>query len=258
MVRGMDSEHDSRYGKSADSTRGDVTFIRGAVPPPDPLPRGQHHLPREYVARHQRMRILDATTFVLAERGYGATTIGDIVARAHVSRRTFYAHFETKEHCVLATFGAAIECIADAVRAAYSGAGGVGRGHGRRPVPADERAGAVPADRTHLLPRDPLGRRRGGGADHGGTADVHRRAAAASWATGRARAPVEAMALEMGVGGLIAVIRARFAADTPEALQRELPEIAEALLEPLAGPEATRAVVARIEAEPQFRAVHAI
>ena len=62
----------------------------------------------------------------------------------------------------------------------------------------------------------------------------------------------------MGIGGLIAVIRARLAADDPAALQRELPEIAEALLEPLAGPEATRAVVARIEAEPRVRAVHAI
>ena len=126
----------SRYGKSADSARGDVTFIRGAVPPPEPLPRGQHDLSPEYVARHQRLRILDATTYVLAERGYGATTIGDIVARAHVSRRTFYAHFETKEHCVLATFGAATECIADAVRAAYTRARGVGCRDGRRPVPS--------------------------------------------------------------------------------------------------------------------------
>jgi len=257
MVRGMDSEHDSRYGTGADSGRGDVTFIRGTVPPPEPLPRGQHDLPREYVARHQRLRILDATTFVLAERGYGGTTIGDIVARAHVSRRTFYAHFETKEHCVLATFGAAMECIADAVRAGYAEqeewdaamAAGLSRlmsvlveyPQTARTCFLEIRsvgaAAVAPMTAARLMCTDALKR----GLDDRPGAE-----------------PLEAMALEMGIGGLITIIRARFAADTPEALQRELPEIAEALLEPLAGPEATRAVVARIEAEPQVGAVHAI
>lgn len=244
MLRGMES------------SRRSVTFVRGAVPPPEPLPRGQHDLPPEYVARHQGLRILDATTFVLAERGYGGTTIGDIVARAHVSRRTFYAHFKTKEACVLATFDAAIECIADAVRTAYAEeeewdaamAAGLSRlmsvlveyPQTARTCFLEIRSvgsSGPPIAAARLMCADALNR--GLGDRPGG-------------------AQADPMALEMGIGGLITVIRARLAADDPAALQRELPQIAQALLEPLAGAEATRAVVARIEAEPQARAVHAI
>ncbi|HET7591173.1 MAG TPA: helix-turn-helix domain-containing protein [Solirubrobacterales bacterium] len=44
-----------------------------------------------------------------AEKTYAATTISDIVARAHISRTTFYKHFEDKRAC----FDAAIQhCIA--------------------------------------------------------------------------------------------------------------------------------------------------
>lgn len=43
-----------------------------------------------------------------AEKTYAATTITDIVARAHISRTTFYKHFEDKRAC----FDAAIDyCI---------------------------------------------------------------------------------------------------------------------------------------------------
>ncbi len=66
------------------------------------------------------------------------------------------------------------------------------------------------------------------------------------------------IALEMGVGGLFAVIRARLATDDLPALQRELPEMAQALLEPLVGREPTRAVVKHIEAAPSVSAAHAI
>ena len=108
MGTGMDSDDDQSEGDGANAAMGDVTFLHGAARSADPLPRGQHDLSPEYVASHQRTRIQEATTHVVAERGYGAATIGDIVARAHVSRRTFYAHFETKDHAVLATFGASV------------------------------------------------------------------------------------------------------------------------------------------------------
>ena len=105
------------------------------------------------------------------------------------------------------------ECIADAVRGGLRGAGRVGRRRGRRADRADAGAGGVPADRAHLLPGDPLGRRRGRGADAGGLQDVHGRAAHRAVA-GRPGAPAASdIALEMGVGGLFAVIRARLAAD---------------------------------------------
>jgi len=59
--------------------------------------------------RPQRDRIIDAIIDSCAEKTYGGTTIGDIVHRAHISRSTFYKHFEDKRDC----FEAAIEhCLA--------------------------------------------------------------------------------------------------------------------------------------------------
>ena len=43
------------------------------------------------------------------ERGVVATTISDLVARAGISRRTFYEHFDNKEDCLLATYDAVVE-----------------------------------------------------------------------------------------------------------------------------------------------------
>lgn len=43
------------------------------------------------------------------ERGVVATTISDLVARAGISRRTFYEHFENKEDCLLASYDTVVE-----------------------------------------------------------------------------------------------------------------------------------------------------
>lgn len=48
-----------------------------------------------------RLRLVTAMSAAIAEKGYGATTIADVVARARVSRRTFYEHFTDKEACLL-------------------------------------------------------------------------------------------------------------------------------------------------------------
>ena len=40
----------------------------------------------------------------VGERGYSATTVADVVARAAVSRSTFYAQFTDKEACFVATY----------------------------------------------------------------------------------------------------------------------------------------------------------
>jgi AcrR family transcriptional regulator len=73
------------------------------------LPRGPQALPREQVAAHQRERLMEAMVQVVDERGAVATTISDLVARAGISRRTFYEHFENKEACLLATYDAVVE-----------------------------------------------------------------------------------------------------------------------------------------------------
>lgn len=76
-----------------------------------PLPRGPHRLTRELVAASQRGRILDALAEAVAEHGYASTTIADIVARAGVSRATFYEHFRDKEECFLAAYEVGVETI---------------------------------------------------------------------------------------------------------------------------------------------------
>lgn len=49
-----------------------------------------------------RQRLLDALAVCIAEDGYRATTVADIVRRARTSRRTFYEHFSGKESCYVA------------------------------------------------------------------------------------------------------------------------------------------------------------
>jgi AcrR family transcriptional regulator len=58
----------------------------------------------------QRQRIIDAIVESCGEKTYAATTITDIVARAHISRTTFYKQFKDKRAC----FDAALDyCIVE-------------------------------------------------------------------------------------------------------------------------------------------------
>ena len=69
-----------------------------------PLPRGPHGLPRDVVERSQRSRLLLALIEVVAEKGYVATTVADVIGRAGVSRTTFYQQFKDKEDCFLVAY----------------------------------------------------------------------------------------------------------------------------------------------------------
>jgi AcrR family transcriptional regulator len=88
--------------------------------PPQPLPRGRHNLSREDVRESQRRRLIQAMLDQVAERGYPATTVGDVVAAARCSRNAFYDLFEDKEACYIA---AADETGAEMLAALISGAG---------------------------------------------------------------------------------------------------------------------------------------
>src|SRR5207249_11332900 len=59
------------------------------TPLPRVLPRGPHGLAREVVQASQRARMLDAMAEAVAEKGYGAVSVADVIARAGVSRKTF-------------------------------------------------------------------------------------------------------------------------------------------------------------------------
>jgi AcrR family transcriptional regulator len=88
------------------------------------LPRGRHAAPREVVWESQRGRMLAAMATAVGEKGYGAVAVADVIARAGVSRRTFYEHFDNKEECFLAAYDAGVEsmlaAIDDAIGAAAS------------------------------------------------------------------------------------------------------------------------------------------
>jgi AcrR family transcriptional regulator len=66
------------------------------------LPRGRSRLPAPAVHASQRERLLQAAVAAVAQKGYPAVTVADIVRRAKVSRAAFYLHFRTKEDCFLA------------------------------------------------------------------------------------------------------------------------------------------------------------
>ena len=82
-----------------------------------PLP-GRQPLPREFIARHQRARIIAALAEETAEKGYRAVTVAHIVKRAGIARNTFYENFGSKEECFLAAqeyaMSAALERVVDA------------------------------------------------------------------------------------------------------------------------------------------------
>ncbi len=90
---------------------------------PRRLPRGSHGLDRNVVEASQRARLLEAVGRAVANRGYAAATIDDIVRGAGVSKKTFYEHFADKEGCFLAAYEAASEELFVRVREAHGTSG---------------------------------------------------------------------------------------------------------------------------------------
>jgi len=66
----------------------------------------------------QRQRIIDAMIESCAEKTFAATTITDIVARARISRTTFYKQFEDKRACFEAAVDYSIEELGGIARSA--------------------------------------------------------------------------------------------------------------------------------------------
>ncbi|HIV69341.1 MAG TPA: TetR/AcrR family transcriptional regulator [Candidatus Aquabacterium excrementipullorum] len=58
--------------------------------------------PTAAAASPHRLRLIEALAATLAEKAYADITVADVVARAHVSKRTFYEQFDSKEACLLA------------------------------------------------------------------------------------------------------------------------------------------------------------
>ena len=82
---------------------GDATELRARMMRPG---RG---MPRDEAERNQRERLFAAMVATVAEKGYEATTVADLVELSGVSRSAFYRHFADKQECFLTAAEALIE-----------------------------------------------------------------------------------------------------------------------------------------------------
>lgn len=88
------------------------------------LPHGPHGLTQEEVEADQRARLVAAMVELVASKGYAATTVGDLIAHAGVSRKTFYSHFNDRDDLLLAAFDDVAPAVLADVRAAVELKGG--------------------------------------------------------------------------------------------------------------------------------------
>jgi AcrR family transcriptional regulator len=82
------------------------------------LPAGRHGLPRSFVVRNQRLRIVAALLRILPTYGYAETTIGHITKEAGVSRAAFYGQFGSKEECFLEAYDVGGQWLCEGVEQA--------------------------------------------------------------------------------------------------------------------------------------------
>src|SRR5450759_3167701 len=85
-----------------------------------PLRPGPSRLARAQVEELQRNRLMGAAVEVVAELGYARLTVGSIIARARVSRKTFYDIFCDREDCFLAVFERTLASARELAAQAYA------------------------------------------------------------------------------------------------------------------------------------------
>jgi AcrR family transcriptional regulator len=77
-------------------------------------------LPKEVVVEDQRGRVIAALSRAIFERGYGSTSVGAIIERAAISRRTFYDFYRDKADAFCAVHGEALDLLDGAMREALA------------------------------------------------------------------------------------------------------------------------------------------
>jgi AcrR family transcriptional regulator len=95
-VAGQESGRDGRSGRTSPPSER-ALLAEGR------LPSGRHDLPRQFIVKNQRERIVDATAAIVAEKGLANLTIPEIARRANVSHQTFYEMYPTKHDAFLGT-----------------------------------------------------------------------------------------------------------------------------------------------------------
>ncbi len=90
-------------GAGTGAGAGAVSLSERALRAEGRLPSGRHDLPRQFIVKNQRERIVDATAAIVAEKGLANLTIPEIARRANVSHQTFYEMYPTKHDAFLGT-----------------------------------------------------------------------------------------------------------------------------------------------------------
>ncbi|HKG38355.1 MAG TPA: TetR/AcrR family transcriptional regulator [Conexibacter sp.] len=210
---------------------------------PERLPRGRHGLPRRFIVHNQRERMLLAVAEAVAEQGFVTTTVADIIARARLSRRTFYEHFADKEECFLAAYDTVVEQLLAAVGQAYEQAEGW-------PQKVHDGLETFVA----YLAAEPAFARMcivevvAAGPEARGRRDAAMRVFVDFLEPGRAEAPrgivVPALAADIVVGGIYEIIYSRLQRNAADELVEMLPELLYSALVPYIGHRAAERAVA--------------
>ena len=165
---------------------------------------------RGQVAELQRARLLTAMVQEVSERGAANVSVGHVVGRSGVSRRTFYEIFDGREECFLAAFDEALQHAAAVVGPTY-GAGGAWQTRVRAGLTAllgflDNDRAAARLLIVESLAAGPgaLERRRQVIADLVAVLDLGR-------TEGSAKLDPPALTAEATVGGLLSVLHGRLA-----------------------------------------------
>jgi AcrR family transcriptional regulator len=203
------------------------------------LPQGRRRLPREFIAQHQRARVIKALAEEIEERGYRAVTVADIVRRAGISRNTFYDNFTSKEDCFLA---ASDYAVTEALRRVVDAAAKV------EPWPDRVRAGLSAF--LHYVASEPaLARTCIVEALSAGPAAVDRyersiQAFVPLFRMGRKVSPhgeqLPGTLEETIIGGIFWIIYQRIIMGQAEQIEQLLPELVEFSLTPYLGAEAAK------------------
>lgn len=215
---------------------------------PQRLPRGRHGLPRRFIVHNQRERMLLAVAEAVAEQGYATTTVADIIARARLSRRTFYEHFADKEECFLAAYDTVVEQLLAGVGHAYE-----------EPEDWPQKVHDGLEAFVSYLAAEPAFARMcivevvAAGAEARGRRDAAIRVFVDFLEPGRAEAPkdiaVPLLAADIVVGGIYEIIYTRLLRDAADELIGMLPDLLYCALVPYIGHRAAERAVRRTTAE---------
>jgi AcrR family transcriptional regulator/DNA-binding MarR family transcriptional regulator len=207
---------------------------------------GRDSLSRDKVDGIQRARILSAMAVVVSEQGLAGATVANVVARAGVSRRTFYELFGDREECFVAAFDHALALAAGVVVVEYE-----------RPVAWRDRVrgglaafleflddepelGALCV--VHSLGAGPVALERRGRIVYGLIAAVEEGGEGQGTRRGAQVAPLTA---EGVVGAVLAVIHARLVAPTGRAMVELLGPLMNMIVLPYQGVAAANRELAR-------------